>query len=69
MREDRKTILFVDDDANTLNALRRLLSGEPWNILFADSGEKGLEILRTEAVDLVISDVRMPVMDGITLLK
>ncbi|MBI5098465.1 MAG: HDOD domain-containing protein [Nitrospirae bacterium] len=69
MNNKNQTILFVDDEENVLNSLRRLLYDEPWNLFFADSGSKGLEILKKEKVDLVISDVRMPVMDGLTFLK
>lgn len=69
MSEKRQSILFVDDEENVLNSLRRLLYDEPWNLFFADSGSKGLELLKKENVDLVVSDVRMPHMDGIAFLK
>ncbi len=69
MNNKLQTILFVDDEENVLNSLRRLFHDEPWNLFFADSGSKGLEILKKEKVDLVISDVRMPVMDGLAFLK
>ncbi|RJR21841.1 MAG: HDOD domain-containing protein [Nitrospiraceae bacterium] len=66
---NHQSVLFVDDEQNVLNSLRRLLHDEPWNMFSADSGEKGLAILEKEKIDLVISDVRMPVMDGIQFLK
>jgi YesN/AraC family two-component response regulator len=69
MNNKLQTILFVDDEESVLNSLRRLFHDEPWNLFFADSGSKGLEILKKEKIDLVISDVRMPVMDGLTFLK
>jgi response regulator RpfG family c-di-GMP phosphodiesterase len=62
------TLLFVDDEINILNALRRLFRPHGYRILIADSGAKGLEILAQESVDLVISDMRMPVMDGARFL-
>ncbi|MEW6600986.1 MAG: response regulator [Nitrospirota bacterium] len=64
-----QSILFVDDEQNVLKSLRRLLHDEPWDLFFADSGNKGIEILEKEKIDLIISDVRMPGMDGIEFLK
>lgn len=66
---NQRSILFVDDEQNVLKSLRRLMHDEPWDMFFADSGDRGLEILGQEKVDLVISDVRMPGMDGIEFLK
>ncbi|MBI5407920.1 MAG: HDOD domain-containing protein [Nitrospirae bacterium] len=69
MDKERQTILFVDDEQNVLNSLKRLLYDEAWNLLFADGGNKGIDLLKEHKVDLVISDVRMPGMDGIAFLK
>lgn len=69
MTTEQQAVLFVDDEQNVLNSLKRLLHDEPWDMFFADSGSKGLDILAKEKIDLVISDVRMPVMDGIEFLK
>jgi len=66
---NKQSVLFVDDEQNVLKSLRRLLHDEPWDLFSAESGEKGLDILDKEKIDLVISDVRMPVMDGIEFLK
>ena len=63
------TILCVDDEPNILSALRRLLRPKGYKILVADSGKAGLEILQTEHVDLIISDMRMPEMDGAQFLE
>lgn len=62
------TILFVDDEANVLKALRRLFHDQPYITLFASSGAEGLEILRHTIVDLIISDMRMPEMNGAEFL-
>jgi HD-like signal output (HDOD) protein len=62
------TILFVDDEPSILKALRRLFIDEDWQMFFAAGGEEGLQILKDEAVDLIISDVRMPGMDGVEFL-
>jgi response regulator RpfG family c-di-GMP phosphodiesterase len=63
------TLLFVDDEPSILSALRRLFRPHGYRILVAEGGQAGLDILATETVDLVISDMRMPEMDGATFLK
>ena len=65
----KKTILFVDDERSILSSLRRLLRREGWNLLTATSGSQGLAILRENPVDVVVSDMRMPDMDGAAFLK
>lgn len=62
------TVLLVDDEANILSALRRLLRPAGYRILTAESGAEALEMLAAEPVDLVISDMRMPGMDGAAFL-
>lgn len=66
---DPPTLLLVDDEASILSALRRLFRPQGYRILTAESGAAGLEILERETVDLIISDMRMPEMDGATFLK
>ncbi|HEY8035192.1 MAG TPA: EAL domain-containing protein [Methylobacter sp.] len=61
-------ILFVDDEANMLKAFRRLFHNEAYVSYFASSGAEGLEVLRQHAVDLIISDMRMPEMNGAEFL-
>lgn len=62
------SLLFVDDEANILNALRRLFRTAGYRIHLAQSGAEALGILEREPVDLVISDMRMPEMNGAQLL-
>jgi response regulator RpfG family c-di-GMP phosphodiesterase len=62
------TILCVDDEANILSALRRLFRPHGYTVLVAGGGDEGLETLAREHVDLIISDMRMPGMDGATFL-
>lgn len=62
-------ILCVDDEPNILSSLRRLFRPRGFQILVADSGKAGLAVLEAEPVDLVISDMRMPEMDGAQFLE
>lgn len=67
--EPQATILCVDDEANILSSLRRVFRAKGYRMLTAGSGREGLEILESEPVDLVISDMRMPEMDGARFLE
>jgi response regulator RpfG family c-di-GMP phosphodiesterase len=69
-REDATlTLLCVDDETNILNALRRLLRPHGYRVLTAPSGAEGLEVIAATTVDLVLSDMRMPHMDGAQFLE
>ena len=65
-----KRVLFVDDEKQILDGIRRLLSdqGDVWEMRFAQSGEEALELCQTSRFDVVVSDMRMPGMDGAMLL-
>jgi len=67
--ETSATILFVDDEANILSSLRRLFRPQGYRILIAEGGAQGLEIMANEQVDLVVSDMRMPEMNGAQFLE
>ena len=69
MEDKNFTILCVDDEQSILNALKRLLRKEGYQLLFANSGKEGLEILKANEVHLVISDQRMPEMSGTEFLE
>lgn len=62
------TVLCVDDEANILSALRRLFRPAGYRVLLAESGAEGLAVLERDSVDLVISDMRMPEMNGAQFL-
>ena len=63
------TLLLVDDEPSILSSLRRLFRPQGYRILSAESGAAALALLEKESVQLVISDMRMPEMDGATLLR
>ncbi|HIG41497.1 MAG: response regulator [bacterium] len=64
----KQTVLFVDDESKVLQALKRLCRKEPFTMEFACSGVEALEIMTLKTIDLVVSDLRMPEMDGSELL-
>ena len=66
---ESNTFLFVDDEPNILNALKRLFRGPQRTILTATSAAAGHDLLAEHRVDVVVSDMRMPEMDGATFLK
>ena len=64
------SIIFVDDDPNILSGLRRMLRGmrKEWHMDFAPGGRQALDMMAKHHFDVVISDMRMPEMDGAELL-
>ncbi|MFZ1200914.1 MAG: response regulator, partial [Desulfobacterales bacterium] len=64
-----ETILIVDDEKNYTRILGAVLEEEGFEILAANSGPAALEILEGSDVDLVLTDLKMPMMDGIQLLE
>lgn len=64
-----QTILIIDDIEENVDILERQLTSAGYIVLSANEGPKGLHILKKEHVDLVLLDINMPVVDGITLLS
>jgi len=64
-------ILFVDDDVNVLSGLRRMLDvmRQQWEMEFVTSGAEALNVLKETSYDVVVSDLRMPDMNGAELLE
>ena len=62
-------ILFVDDEKSILVALRRLCRNTDWDIYTAESGDEGLAVIAEHTIDLVVSDMRMPKMNGAEFLE
>lgn len=63
------TLLYVDDEPNIVSALKRVFRTTGWRVLTASGGAQALELMQTEPVDVVLSDMRMPGMDGAALLE
>lgn len=68
-REGKQTVLVVEDDTSLLDFLSKSFVTEGYHILKAKNGKEALKQLDNNQVDLVISDVMMPIMDGIELCK
>ncbi len=66
---EQHSMLIVDDESNILKSLKRLLIDTDYNVLTCESGAEGLEKLAENEVHLVISDYRMPGMDGVEFLS
>lgn len=64
-----KVILAIDDEEHILELLSYNLESNGFRVLTADSGEDGLELLKREAVDLVLLDIMLPGIDGMEMLK
>ena len=64
-----QSVLVVDDDPNVLEVLDARLSSCGLLVHKAEGGRKALQILKTQRIDLVVSDVKMPEMDGMALLS
>ncbi len=63
------TILFVDDESFILSSINRFLRKEPYKKLFAKNGIEALELIRQNNVSIVVSDLRMPEMNGLELIS
>ena len=62
-------VLTVDDSRTILAMLHHTLSNAGFEVLQAEDGKQGLDVLKTEQVDVVITDINMPVMDGIEFIR
>src|ERR1700737_3804521 len=69
MLPERKQVLIVDDEPNLRRILSAQLTRGGYDVLAAEDGEQGMHLLREHHIDLVITDLKMPKVDGMTLLK
>jgi len=63
------TILFVDDEKSILNTLQHIFTPQNYTVYIASSAKEGLALLSENSIDVVVSDMRMPEMDGALFLK
>src|ERR1700722_16204807 len=69
MLPEKKQVLIVDDEPNLRKILSAQLSRDGYDVMTAEDGEQGLAMLKEHHIDLVITDLKMPKLDGMTLLK
>ncbi len=69
LAQNPQTVLVVDDEANILEALQKVLTKEGFEVRTAGNGRQALEVLRKQPVRVMITDLRMPGMTGDDLLK
>ncbi len=69
MTPEKKQVLIVDDEPNLRKILAAQLSRDGYDVMTAEDGEQGLGFLREHHIDLVITDLKMPKVDGMTLLR
>src|SRR5579863_4361099 len=69
MLPERKQVLIVDDEPNLRKILSAQLSRDGYEVMTAEDGEQGLAMLKDHHIDLVITDLKMPKVDGMMLLR
>ncbi|MBK7141015.1 MAG: response regulator [bacterium] len=62
------SLLVVDDELLIRDLLYDFFTGQGWSIAVAENGEKALQVMKNRSIDVVLTDVRMPEMDGMTLV-
>lgn len=67
--DEKRTILFVDDEVRLLRSLEQAMLDEPYDTLYAESGAEALKLLEENEVHVIVTDMRMPEMSGLALLK
>ena len=63
------SVLIVDDDKKFTQKIKKILEKEGYNSFTAHNGKEGLEIVKNTKIDVILADIKMPVMDGIELLE
>jgi CheY-like chemotaxis protein len=69
MQLNNATVLLVDDEPDLLEIMSAWFERESSHVLVAENGAKALNVIQTNQVHAVVSDVHMPVMDGVTMLQ
>jgi len=63
------TLLYVEDEENIRNELVEILKDEVLNLYVAKNGEEGIDLFQKHSIDLILTDIRMPVMDGLSMAR
>ena len=69
MSEESKKILIIDDEKNLRESLAEFLALDGFSCSGAETGEKALDLLENEIFDAVVLDLRLPGMDGLSVLR
>ncbi len=69
MKHDKGAVLIVEDDFNQRNIIKTILSKEGFYVEETDCGKKAIEILKTGYFDLILTDLKLPDIDGTEVLK
>ncbi|MEI9479657.1 MAG: response regulator, partial [Deltaproteobacteria bacterium] len=69
MAEHIPRILIVDDEKHICTAIAALVKGEGFQSLIAQDGNAGLRLIRSEAPDMMLVDIKMPEMDGMEVMR
>lgn len=64
-----KTILIVEDEPELADIYQTLLKQEEYKVLVAHNGKEALKVVKTQEPDLILLDLRMPIMDGVAFLE
>lgn len=64
-----KTVMVVDDSRAVRESLKYFLNEEGYSVLEGQDGQEGLDLLKDNKADLIMTDVNMPVMDGLTMIS
>lgn len=65
----KEKVLIIDDEKSILEGLSRVLEREGFTTIRAESGRQGLDLLKTETVGLIVTDIRLPDISGLEVLK
>jgi len=66
---DAKRILIVDDEINMCSIIQDILSDEGYDVMVAENGSEALQVVKKITPDLIITDINMPCMGGLELLR
>lgn len=69
MKNEKGNLLLIDDEIELSESMAELLEEEAENIFIASNGEEALKILEQNRIDCVVSDIKMPVMDGLKFMR